>query len=58
MADSLFSRAYFDGVYIPAGLIVFGTYIMKQEYLPYATALAVVLAGFKFYNMREFDSPV
>lgn len=52
MADSLFSRAYFDGVYIPAGLIVFGTYIMKQEYLPYATALAVVLAGFKFYNMQ------
>lgn len=54
MGESLFSRAYFDAVYIPAGLIVFGTWILKKEYVPYATAVALALAGIKFYNLRKF----
>lgn len=54
MGESLFSRSYFDAVYIPAGLIVFGTWIMKKEFVPYAAAIAVALAGFKFYGLRKF----
>jgi len=51
MADeSYLSRKYFDAIYIPAGLIIFGTAIVKREWLPYAVALAVVLGSFKFYN--------
>lgn len=52
MGESLFSRSYFDAVYIPAGLIVFGTWIMKKEFVPYAAAIAVALAGFKFYGLQ------
>jgi cytochrome-b5 reductase len=52
MGASLLSRPYFDGVYIPAGLIVVGTFIMKREFVPYAALLAVALAGFKLWDMR------
>lgn len=54
MSDSFFSRAYFDAVYIPAGLIVFGTVILKRELVPYACALALALGSYRFYDMRKF----
>ncbi|KAK4231557.1 hypothetical protein QBC38DRAFT_466054 [Podospora fimiseda] len=53
MADtSLLDRKYFDGIYIPAGLIVFGTAILKSPWLPYAVALAVLLGSLKFYRLQ------
>ena len=52
----LFASQYINGVYIPAGLIVFGVFILKQEWLPYAVAVAVILGGWKIYNNREFAS--
>jgi cytochrome-b5 reductase len=52
MGNAYVSRPYFDGVYIPAGLIVAGSYITKPEFVPYAAALALVLGGFKMLTMR------
>lgn len=54
MSDSFLSRSYFDAVYIPAGLIVVGTAILKTDYVPYACALALALGSYRFYDMREF----
>ena len=52
-APSLLSKQYVDGIYIPAGLLVFGTFIVKREWLPYAVALALALGAFKFIRTRE-----
>ena len=38
------------GLYIPAGLIVVGTAIIKTEWTHYAAGLAVVLMAFKVYR--------
>ena len=54
MPESYLSRKYFDGIYIPAGLLVFGTVICKMEWAPYAALLALALGVLKFYNMRMF----
>ncbi|SPO02827.1 probable NADH-cytochrome b5 reductase 1 [Cephalotrichum gorgonifer] len=51
MGVSVLSRPFFDGVYIPAGLIVFGTWILKKEWVPYACLLALALGGVKFYTL-------
>lgn len=51
MSDSFLSRAYFDAVYIPAGLIVVGTAILKRDLVPYACALALALGSYRFYDM-------
>lgn len=50
---SLVSSEYVNGIYIPAGLLVFGTFIVKSEWVPYAAVLAVVLGALKFYNLRK-----
>ncbi|EXF85289.1 NADH-cytochrome b5 reductase 1 [Colletotrichum fioriniae PJ7] len=52
--SELTTRKYFDNIYIPAGLIVFGCFITKREWTPYAVALALALAAYKFNAMREF----
>jgi cytochrome-b5 reductase len=54
-SPNLFSRAYIDGIYIPSGLLVFGTLIVKKEWLPYAVALAVALGTFKVWNNSESE---
>ncbi|KAK0738594.1 hypothetical protein B0T18DRAFT_333498 [Schizothecium vesticola] len=50
MADSLLARKYFDGIYIPSGLLVVGTLIVKKEWAPYAVLIALLLGSIKFYN--------
>ncbi|KAK3357734.1 hypothetical protein B0T25DRAFT_540025 [Lasiosphaeria hispida] len=50
MSDSLLARKYFDGIYIPAGLLVFGTAIVKREWVVYAVLAAIALGSLKFYN--------
>ncbi|KAI0597680.1 NADH-cytochrome b5 reductase 1 [Biscogniauxia sp. FL1348] len=47
---SLTSRQYFDGIYIPAGLLVFGTFIVKREWVPYAALLALALGAWKYQS--------
>lgn len=51
--ESLTSKKYVDGIYIPAGLIVLGTAITKRDWLPYAVVLALALAAFKFIRNRK-----
>jgi cytochrome-b5 reductase len=51
--EGVFSSKNVNGIYIPAGLLVFGTFIVKREYTPYAVLLALVLGAIKFYNLRE-----
>jgi cytochrome-b5 reductase len=39
-----------NGVYIPSALLIFGTFLVKKEFVPYAVALAAVLAGLKLFT--------
>lgn len=55
--NSLTSSLNINGIYIPAGLLVFGTAIVKREWTPYAVLLAIVLGVWKFYSQRTFDCP-
>jgi cytochrome-b5 reductase len=57
MSDSLLARKYVDGIYIPLGLLVVGTAIVKREWTAYALLLGIVLGGIKFYNNRTFLFP-
>ncbi|KAK4448579.1 NADH-cytochrome b5 reductase 1 [Podospora aff. communis PSN243] len=50
MSDSLLARKYFDGIYIPAGLIILGTFIVKKEWMPYAVVAAIALGSLKYFN--------
>ncbi|KAK5663893.1 hypothetical protein OQA88_101 [Cercophora sp. LCS_1] len=52
MSDSLLARKYVDGIYIPVGLLVFGTAIVKREYTAYAALLAVVAGVIKFFLIQ------
>ncbi|KAK4212411.1 hypothetical protein QBC37DRAFT_194401 [Rhypophila decipiens] len=52
MSESVLSRKYFDGIYIPAGLLVVGSLLTKPEWAPYAALLAVALGALKFFNMQ------
>jgi cytochrome-b5 reductase len=44
------SKAYINGVYVPSGLLIFGCFIVKREWVPYALAVAVALSSFKIWN--------
>ncbi|KAH0552886.1 NADH-cytochrome b5 reductase [Trichoglossum hirsutum] len=48
----LVSSQYINGIYIPAGLMVVGTWIVRKEWILYAIATAVVLGTWKAYNNR------
>jgi len=52
-----YAPQYIHGVYIPAGLIVFGVFIVKREWLPYAIAVAAILGAWKIYNNSELIPP-
>lgn len=43
---------YIHGVYIPSALLIVGTAIIKQEWVPYAVAMAVVLGSWKVFINR------
>lgn len=51
--EPLGSKKYIDGIYIPAGLLVFGTFIVKREWVPYAFVLALALGALKFLRTRK-----
>ncbi|ROW17545.1 hypothetical protein VPNG_00711 [Cytospora leucostoma] len=50
--EPLTSKKYIDGIYIPAGLLIFGTFIVKREWLPYAIALTIALSAIKFFRTQ------
>lgn len=45
----ILATQYVQGIYIPSGLLIVGTFIIKQEWLPYAVALAVALGSWKVW---------
>ncbi|KAK8138200.1 NADH-cytochrome b5 reductase 1 [Apiospora sp. TS-2023a] len=50
--ESLVSSRNINGIYIPAGLLVFGTFIVKREWVPYAILLAIALGAWKFIDQQ------
>ncbi|KAL1867750.1 hypothetical protein VTK73DRAFT_4012 [Phialemonium thermophilum] len=52
MGDSVVSSKYVNRIYIPAGLLLIGTVIVKKEWLPFAAVLAALLSAFKYYNLQ------
>lgn len=50
--ESLVSSRNINGIYIPAGLLVFGTFIVKREWVPYAIILAIALGAWKFVDQQ------
>jgi len=50
MTISPLAPQYIHGVYIPSGLLLVGTYIVKSEWLPYALGVAILLSGWKVYQ--------
>jgi cytochrome-b5 reductase len=52
MSEPLLSRKMADGIYIPAGLLVFGTLIVKREWTIYAVLLALTLGLLKFWRIQ------
>ncbi|KAF7879801.1 uncharacterized protein EAF02_007971 [Botrytis sinoallii] len=52
-ANKFLSKAYIDGIYIPSGLLIFGCFIVKKDWLPFAVALAAVLGGYKIWSSQE-----
>lgn len=55
-SDSLLARKYVDGIYIPLGLLVVGTAIVKREWTVYALVLGIVLGGIKYIRNRTLSS--
>jgi cytochrome-b5 reductase len=47
------SPAFINGIYIPSGLLIAGCFIVKQEWLPYAVAVSLVLGGWKVLKSQE-----
>ncbi|ODM20683.1 NADH-cytochrome b5 reductase 1 [Aspergillus cristatus] len=45
-----FSTENINGVYIPSALLILGTFLVKQEWLPFAVAIAAVLGGVKLFG--------
>ena len=42
-----------NGVYIPAGLLMVGTLVVKAAWFPYAVLLSIALGGYKIFNSRK-----
>lgn len=49
---SLFQRKYIDYVYVPAALLIFGTLIVKRDWVPYSALLAL---AFGIYNFNALS---
>jgi len=52
MSEPMLSKKMFDGIYIPAGLLVVGTIIVKREWTPWAVLVAVILGAIKAYRVQ------
>ncbi|KOS18406.1 NADH-cytochrome b5 reductase 1 [Escovopsis weberi] len=50
--ESLLARHYIDYIYVPAGLLVVGTFIVQRAFTPYAAALAVVLGVYNYFSFQ------
>ncbi|KAI1085780.1 ferredoxin reductase-like protein [Whalleya microplaca] len=55
----LLSRQYFDGIYIPALLLIVGTFIVKREWLIFAFPITLALGVLKYFRSlpKKFLKP-
>jgi cytochrome-b5 reductase len=51
--SGVFATQYVQGVYIPSALLIVGTFIVKREWVPFASALALALGAWKVYSNGE-----
>ncbi|KAE9973229.1 hypothetical protein EG328_004513 [Venturia inaequalis] len=51
----ILATQYVQGVYIPSGLLILGTFIIKKEWLPCAVALAALLGVNKVLKPNELQ---
>ncbi|KAH9884476.1 ferredoxin reductase-like protein [Xylariomycetidae sp. FL2044] len=51
-SESLLSRKYIDGIYIPAVLLVVGTSIVMRDWVPFAALAAIALGAIKFWRQQ------
>jgi len=49
-ANAYLSKEYINGVYIPSGMLIVGCLIVKQDWLPFAVIIALVLGGIKIFS--------
>ncbi|KAL2753340.1 hypothetical protein ACRALDRAFT_1052057 [Sodiomyces alcalophilus JCM 7366] len=52
MSESVFSRKYFDNVYIPVGLIILGVLIVDRRWIVHSATVALALGAWKFYSLQ------
>ena len=52
MPAEALSRKNFDAFYIPMGLLVLGTAIVKTQWTPYAFVVTCLLGAYKFWTLR------
>ncbi|KAI9813953.1 MAG: NADH-cytochrome b5 reductase [Thelocarpon impressellum] len=52
LPSDLLASQYINGIYIPSALLIFGTFICKKEWVPYAIVMAALFSGWKLYNNR------
>jgi hypothetical protein len=48
-----FTPQLINGIYIPSGLIIMGTAIVKMEWLAYAVVITALLAAIKLFRTRK-----
>lgn len=46
-----------DYVYVPACLLVFGTFIVKREWTIYAAVIAIAFGAYNFHTFRKLTRP-
>jgi len=53
--DSLLGSQHLQDLYIPAGVLVFGTALLDYVYFPYVVLAALVIGGFRVLKGRKYQ---
>lgn len=48
-----FTQLKFDYVYIPACLLIAGTFVVKRDWTIYSVILSMIFGAYNFYQMRK-----
>jgi cytochrome-b5 reductase len=49
-----FAPQYIQGVYAPSAILIVGAALVNKTLVPVAIAIAAALAGYQFFNNREY----
>jgi len=53
--DSFLGSQHLQNLYIPAGILVFGTALLNYVYFPYVALAALVIGGFQVLKGRKYQ---